>query len=1240
MPGSTITFVKQKEKNGRILYSVQGIQEPKAVYLYYLTLSEGQPLDETITLAHSLKRASGGVNAGVSCYIFSKISNLSEVMDPMTLWEQLGAVNTGVTLGWIMDLSSTSENRVTSLQVPTAKNAESGVLIGDITAFNLQFFNISMNASDTFELKIDSNSLMAGIYKKNSGSSIFLMGGNTNLPLADSNEAVISISFDIFAPLPTTCAYPDTKVALGGALNFKGKQWHLNKLYPLMNGTDDAVWGGGLRYYYKEGAQDKSILYPFYGPVFSDNPSVADFDVQLDLVNIDNASRSYFMVTNGSKATSVFEAKEMGGFTPFGNHIQISPVSHYGYYLNTTPDQGLYLAPIGLFELNFGSATMEKLMMGLSTLEYGTLKKGTQLKLIPNQNAYGASFDVEKTPESMILADYQLSSKTLSLENANEIDSLLTSNYRTSYVQILPTNGTQWSYFSQPINATYYAQTENGCEFPLAEAIQIEIGKLPTPVTTIPPAFPMVLYWSIASKKLNPNSGLDPRIINAYERQILATMRFNQFLPLAIEGFGPVYCLEGENPERVFSTNGFLNDLNTENKSSFRMLNAPPIGTANKLYFAKSGTDFLSINANDKGVVDPLLNTALMNSQSFIVLNDWGAKFPMDHELTIEGFTFKIDQITYDGNEIVPIMIFKYGQSESLLELIDNPSSWSNPDYFLADGDIGVVTKKLQEAIDNAKSTKGEPHDPFKYFRETILIDPLWTGLIVFNCPINGSNMPPDFQMLMAGLDGPLVAHHFGVELNQLSKTATTAKVEIEKSSLLGVIYYRQEKEQKTAQNLAPVLLNPSDIPVGSYAVALGDKAKEDYKFMVLELIVLFSNSSIQNFNCEVGLMVNKLFSRQVYLQGKSKQVPTFMDEPLSGEVNTFTIKGQYQKTGKGGNILFTSNDRYTYDFNPGEYYVRVLDEFIITKATLNPTGSKPESENRVSVNSRFVVNGDLLFSKTIVPNNDEIPDLFAYGQKTAEGVLEGLPITGMAFEIKVTLDANGQPEQSSRSTSINLSNLAAQENKASQREGSLIKAFPFKLSGILQADLTGKADSSLDLKALGKEVSVVQLAGNTVTSPNYAIKFELPMGSLGSLADAHASIDAYMLMSWGPSDATPDNDGASLFIQLPEASVGVLGFDLEGIVKTVFGDANLMKVPLEDDSFVYVLLFNNVAISILGIKMPPKVITDFIVFGDPLDGANGNMGWSIAATQAESGNVLRKDLVIDLIDEPLNYDN
>jgi hypothetical protein len=1206
MSNTQIIFSNPEKDKDIILFSLKTISDDLPVYLYYLTWTSNQTdPGNTLTLEESIERN--------GFYIFSQLADLKETVDITTLWTKLGSLNTGITIAWVRD-TSLALGTYTYFQALDKQSTGEGIVIGRIYNFKIELYGMMLRASDIFQLRIDVNKLTAEIYTIKEENKIRLLRNRVaSVDIQNEQTIAITISLDVFSPQQDKNSYPDITKKSPGALSFQTTTWNLYDFYNIINGVDEKVYGGGFRYYYQEQNVDKAITYPFYGEVLEGNTASANFAAQLDLLHIDVPYRSYFIVTDGSKAEPIFQPPNMGCFSRFGNRIRLSPVSDYGFYIaKTAAADGLYLTPIGIFEFELDeSPTKSDVLLGLSTLEYANIEAGSLLKLIPNSAAYTTSFEKKNTNDYATQVTYTLSEKTLAIQNAEDIEELLIDTYSTSYAQIIPPISKEWDYFSQPVSSSYYSQTANDCDFPYANSLQIKIGSLSNDPTNILASFPMAFYWNIIK-----GNNASAAVISAFEKQILTVARYNQFLPLATKGYGPQYKLQDQNLQRVFSTRGFLCDLN-ENAALDKIENTIPNGTIHKIIFAKSNTEYLSINAQESGVVDATLSTALMNSEGFIVMNDWGDKFPMDHKLTVEGFTFNIAKISYQSEDIVPIMIFKYGQTSSLLELIDDPSSWSNPAYFLADGNVNAVTAQLQKAILQAESTIGAENDPFAYFRKEILSNKRWTGQIIFNSPLDGNNMPSDLQMLMAGLDGPLIAHHFGVELNQLAKIAPPFSVDIEKSSLFGVIYYENENKPQTAKAVPSIVENRAAISSNSYPLALNETPTEDYKFLVNNLIVLFQNSTIENFDCEVGLMINKLFSRPVFLQGEKQEVPMFNDEPIAGEINTFTIKGNYQKIAEVGTISFNSNERHTYDFNPNGYYVRALDSFIITSAALDPVKEDAIGTDTTNVASKFSVNGELTFSNPIIPGKQEVPDIFSYGVLEND-VVQGLKTTGLEFNIEVTLDTNGQPIQASRKVTLVTSSLSVQETRIAERDNSLLKAFPFKLSGFLQGTTTEENDTPfIDIKTLGKEVNIVQLVGNTVTKPMYGLRYELPLGSLGALAEAHVSIDAHMIMTWGPSDATPDNDGVSLYIQLPEASAGISGFDLEGIVKTVFGDANLMKVSLDNDKYVYVLLFNNVGISILGIKFPPKVISDFVVFGDPSEGTNGNVGWSVAATQA-----------------------
>ncbi|OYW59010.1 MAG: hypothetical protein B7Z30_07505 [Rhizobiales bacterium 12-68-15] len=92
------------------------------------------------------------------------------------------------------------------------------------------------------------------------------------------------------------------------------------------------------------------------------------------------------------------------------------------------------------------------------------------------------------------------------------------------------------------------------------------------------------------------------------------------------------------------------------------------------------------------------------------------------------------------------------------------------------------------------------------------------------------------------------------------------------------------------------------------------------------------------------------------------------------------------------------------------------------------------------------------------------------------------------------------------------------------------------------------------------------------------------------------------------------------MLIQLPQLNAGAAGFALQGILKTTFGDANLLKVDLDGDELTYAMLFSNVQLSLFGYTFPPGVLIDFLLFAGPPNGSaptnTNNLAWFVSTQQ------------------------
>ena len=991
--------------------------------------------------------------------------------------------------------------------------------------------------------------------------------------------------------------------ATAGVLCFTAT-WDSYDLFHLFDDnpfdTPNLARAGDLRYFQAAaGGLYNQYAYPTMPPVPKDGSEpTLSLDVELHPGAPFDGKRSRLRFTVGSDVSvlrSEYAATAAGApvaLVPQTTSEQGRAGFYFGLRAPVHPSEGtgplVYLAPLGKFALELpvlaggdGSAgstgEVERVMCGLNSLEYFTAQTGDLLELVPSQPALTA------------------------LPGSD--GPLLTSAFTTSWVSLATGAG---AYFAQP-----------------GASVNFDIGMVPTQPTgsmTLPGAVasrvgalsgagsvPLVFYGGISNVT---DAVATPAQLQSIENSALSPTRGTLLRAsrtrvgldremAAAAATDPVFLDATGTPitgGRTSTPQGFVVALN-DGKSG-------PAGTWNQLQLARSAGQYLAFDAADAaapsdaaagppaGIVAPWLATTVLQDQLFLVLNDW-QQFPMAQRLlAAAGFNFEVAPDTDAADRASTIMIFKFNTSRSLVDLIGSTGSWAHSDIFIGDPSAVAAAKAvLMHALAIAEAAKDKPDDPFVYFRDVVASKEKWTGLLSFNGPINGNGMPADLQMVFAGIDGQLRAHHFGVELNRISRSDADGPT-IEESSLFGVIHYEQQ---------APAV-------------------DGDFGFAVEELNVAISNSTVTDFHAQVAVTINTLFGRAVSLIPPS--VP-------SGPANTLRLTGRYQKHGDVGTLTFDQPEQAGFRFAVQPQTIRVLDQLQVSNATLAPVATAaPTTSTTISaidgsddprsqIHARVSLGGSLSFSADPFPGVQGL-DLFSYGK---DG--QGLGMSGIALDITCQLNADGKRA----APPVIVADLAATvlaDNPGALRDGSLISLLPLTPDRFLQspdgmpATTLGAVPLNVVELAPSSDPNQTRQQSRLTTAPHYALRLRLPLGSLGALADAHASLDAWLVLGWGPSSYTPDDDGAGVFVQLPALSAGALGFNLEGLLKTTFGDANLVRVTLANGP-VYVVLFNNVALSLFGLKFPPRVLTDLILFAGR-EGAQ-SLGWSLAATElSESG--------------------
>jgi hypothetical protein len=960
----------------------------------------------------------------------------------------------------------------------------------------------------------------------------------------------------------------------------------------FFHGQLEQNFGCNFRYFYDgAGGSPESLAYAFTPPVQPQDQTYLGLNFYLDPIHPTDSGRTRIELDLGT-AYPPYQTNSAALRAPYfstttGGTITLAPVQPDtpssslppGWAFCAMPPapsspagQALYLAPVGTYAVvqiddagSPGSPANSALWMpGLFAQEFLELAQGDQIELVSNQPAYAPSFTSAASGSQPAALD---------------------PTYTTSWVRFpLTKSENPPGYFGQPSASVYYGARQSDV-FP--RALSAQLSNLEAPML-----FPIGPYGGIFA---GPNQNGSAQTFAAYEATILSGVRHAQ-APL-LEG-GPRFhspaarqsrfarALAAPDPVGWGTTpQGFLAGLDGDGGWVSLTLACSPQDPTDTIGFEGTG----SPNAR----VNPLLASALLEGQLFLVISDPANLGQFKNKLSLGGFNFTLD-IPSDEGGLGTVLIFKYNTSQTLEDLAQRTELWSNKDNFIQDlaGTQAILLNALAQAgMHSPEDSPPDPTSPFAFFRQ-IATDPSWTGVLALNCAINGNGMPLDLQILLGGINGQLRAHHLGIQSTPVSAASPVSSPGAKSSSLFGVIHYPSTAAQEA--------LPPTDDGL-SYEIEI--------------LNVVFSNSKITQFHVVAGLTANELFGRAVELVGES---------PLYSPANTLSIPGQYQMQGAVGVVTFATAQPFIYAFPIPEGATRVLQQVVFDSASLVPVSSTAVSAGTAVV-CRFQLGGGLFFNTEPFPNTGI--DLFSYG------TADGLPFANLTVEVTFTLDANGVAQD--KQVSFDPSLITVTPSTTAIRKGSLLYSLPLQVSSLDSGtSLQSLASGSTPLHVLELEghpgelvtpvtpglVSPETAPGSwpyVTNAPAYALEFDLPLGSLGSLSDVHAGIMARMLLGWGPSGLVPDADAAAILVQLPQLSAGYGGFNLQGILKTTFGDANLLKVDLPVGP-VYALMFGNIKLSVLGYSFPPGYTINFILFaGTPAQGGatnSSNVAWFVAA--------------------------
>lgn len=959
-----------------------------------------------------------------------------------------------------------------------------------------------------------------------------------------------------------------------------------------ISASDFAVEGWVGLYYFIQGAT--SIVPQFY-PVVNVYPSTpVMFAMSFDPLDQLNPDRTYLQFTDEQRepvqaANAVAEYKEepLPPFvmdskfrTIYGERIGLLPVTapvppgRRGARLvqQPLPDGGYYIAPDGDFMMvllsdNSGSSSEREesnLLLGVSGLESIAFREesptveGNYVSFFPFMPAYVPVFPLLKS---------ETQPSSASVDNM----SLITSRKDcvTSWITVgPPLTPTDVLYFAQPDGAALYREEDGaGSDGNILTYFAATAAVLPDPKTTT--CFPVAPVTTVVPA----TDEFGPDFIRNFELQILSPTRraIIQQVSTSLSQASESASDDDDATEKYGTTpQGFLTKVDGFQWKELLLASNTDVntGTVQSLAF----TD-----------LNPTLQAAFQTNQQFLVitsdtyLKEGGTKF--QNTIPIEGWPFFIDVSLNEVGNYRNVIISKFSEG-SVTERVRDTRLWTDPTNFNSteDDNLNKLSSWLVAYIENARERAA--HDAaFANFVE-IVDDPEWNGILALNVTIGLSDFPPELKGLLAGIDlERFAAHHFGINVNFVQPDGNGGLEMVPQSSMFGLIDYvdeslaasniqNVEESQSTAKEFAPVVLEANGNP---------PFYEQPYQFVVLTLQVVFSNSEIKNFTSTIKLTINQLFSEAVRNPDSSDL-----------EANAIILDGSYEDHNGARSYVF--NIRKSIYFR---LIGKVVDHVEIIKAQFSTLQSIPvPGTTDEIVQSRFSFWGTMGFYNVA----DDF-DIFSF---------DSLSYASMYVDMSFALSAPETPLFGFNPAAMTFDPLGSKA-----RNNSVFKNFPLQLRGVVyNGNSTGRPTD------MGFMAVKTPLTGysNSIDNTWYALSFTLNLGTPGALA-ASLGFTAQMYAAWSPVFDTRTKNPISVNFQLPRGGGNKSQLSLQGVLQLAIRSIKF-NTTLDDETGnrAFLLIFERIALRVLGLNLPTNATLDAVLFGNPdPDSTPGSLGWYFA---------------------------
>ncbi|MEP7341100.1 MAG: hypothetical protein ABI977_25445 [Acidobacteriota bacterium] len=1051
------------------LYLPEGTtpQQARSGYLLPTTVTEPPP---TISLGDSLQTYAGW-------YLYFPVLPYSDV-DPSLLTDFIGAVQTFLTgrsqrltrFLWIFN-PQTATSGISGMTLPATLQG------GVWTIQQGQFLDLTPNT----QLRISGGTQ---IKPSDDGTALVFTAatGAPNVLLVTPNgqqsQQTIAITGNI-----TLAEFDATLTPFGGATLPSG-------CFTLGTAPDLdelAYLGTGLRYFASDLNPDdppgliKALPYPIFALAGTDTLPLFGVADPLDPLN---AARTFFLFgSDGTPLTTPVQSYFRSTLnvpvtlTPQSSARLLFAIDVIAKTENGQPDptNPYYLTPAGDFALAINNSGGQSgsfanyLMCGYSGVEYFDVPSGsTRITFQPGKPAF--------------------SQANVSATTLLPVYSGLTGQGMTSWAYL---DGGE-SYYAQPDSSVLHQP--NARSSPFLSYLPALSGQLLTP-NGVQQSFPLAPYAGV-----QPAAGLN---YADFETQVLNPSRRNQVYEI-----NPNYGTSNTPPQATASGTTMQGGMLQLESGDWEVLtlaqtpDAAPATTTSKLQLSNvqgalraamqtnqmfmvvsSGSKLLEnaaipnyrltiqswtdLEQSQNPVVPSAILTKLkpLEGQLFTSLsayqsalqNTLGSDYATYANVLVQvGASFGVtiqswwfDFSPYFWQEFNTLVIFKFINSP-FIDLVNDTGSWTRA------ADLNDDPSSTQQSLLAFIKDAQQSTDPnLDYFRQTVLGDPSWNGVLVLRCRVPLSSLPAEIEGLAAGIDpSQFYAHHIGITVTPVVAGANQT-LTVQNSTLFGLINYN----------------DPTDL----------SSTTADYQYKVLNLAVLFVNSEINNFSSVIELLVNRLFAEPATLQG-------------SAIGNNLKLTGVYQKHGDSGSYVFQNQDNNVFQITS-----QVLNQVVINEAqfiTVVPPGGEQIGQN---VQTRFSFTGYLTFQA--LPGFD----IFSFGTTGNES-------TGGLVYSALSVDLSFPPDNPSYQTfSFDAQRIAFNTALSVARPDSLYPRFPLKLTGLVQAK-QGQTPATLNYMPVDSP-----LTGSLLSGTWFGLVFDLNLGSLGALAGQLGFV-ASLLLSWQPN--------------------------------------------------------------------------------------------------------------------------